>query len=335
MIPIIPNKRAKITENVMSSQANSLSVSAQSVAVDLFHEDSAEETSAEELKKRVKFLERALEISNEKLAQAEKLSTNFQAASELSDEKCELMRWKTLSRVLSINCKLLGRFFLTRESDGANVTVKAKSGTWYYNDYSLYLDVVKEQEKSEGEKQKRSQIFDFVEYPVNKNTEGYEKNGTRCVSFKSLLSGNFVCGGCYEQECRPRRVASKSGRPPLPSYKFTGNLTAKESVSAKYLHPKERQDLTKFMLISRSNKSFIIQSVVNKKYVKQSAEESETSDDEMSAGESNEASINKNKKRITKLEATATTIKDALKFCLVPVDCSMEDFNIHTEMTSI
>lgn len=33
MIPIIPNKRAKMTENVMSSQANSLSVSAQSVAV--------------------------------------------------------------------------------------------------------------------------------------------------------------------------------------------------------------------------------------------------------------------------------------------------------------
>lgn len=121
--------------------------------------------------------------------------------------------------------------------------------------------------------------------------EGYEKNGTRCVSFKSLLSGNFVCGGCYEQECRPRRVASKSGRPPLPSYKFTGNLTAKESVSAKYLHPKERQDLTKFMLISRSNKSFIIQSVVNKKYVKQSAEESETSDDEMSAGESSKSFV--------------------------------------------
>ena len=91
-------------------------------------------------------------------------------------------------------------------------------------------------------------------FPVSPNIydliDGYEKNGTRCVSFKSIVSGNFICGGFYEQECRTRPVASKSGRPPPPSYKFTGNLTAKEHVSAKYLHPQERQDLTKFMLVS-------------------------------------------------------------------------------------
>lgn len=120
---------------------------------------------------------------------------------------------------------------------------------------------------------------------IFKPSEGYEKNGTRCVSFKSIAFRSLVCGGFFEEDFTTRRsYASKAIRPlpPPPIYKFTPSLSANERVSQKYLGPKERKNLTKFILVSRSNKSFIIQSVVNKKYVKQSAtgSDSEISDDD-------------------------------------------------------
>lgn len=118
---------------------------------------------------------------------------------------------------------------------------------------------------------------------IFKPSEGYEKNGTRCVSFKSIAFRSLVCGGFFEEDFTTRRsYASKGGFSPPPIYKFTPSLSANERVSQKYLGPKERKNLTKFILVSRSNKSFIIQSVVSKKYVKQSAtgSDSESSDDD-------------------------------------------------------